>query len=161
MATLTNTSDFSKDGTGTFYKNKKEHKGQFVYVVDDDTPDGAVNVRPVYVFESVQAVKKSVEAVAKFKSLTGYFQSGCTVGIKVAVPTDSYKLVVWNDEKKKRRIAADTPLAANSKFMLSTIITASQAAEMQTADGTVIVFSSLEPLIKAGFHRVYRKSETE
>jgi hypothetical protein len=77
------------------------------------------------------------------------------------VPADSYKLVVWNDEKKKRRIAATTPLAANSKFMLSTIITASQAAEMQTADGTVIVFSSLEPLIKAGLHRVNRKSKTE
>jgi CRISPR-associated endonuclease Csn1 len=153
--------DFSKDGTGTFYKNKKEHKGQFVYVVDDGTPDGTVNVRPVYVFESVQAVKMAFESVPKFKSLIGYFQSGCTIGIKEPVPADGYKLVVWNDEKKKRRIAATTPLAANSKFMLSTIITASQAAEMQTADGTVIVFSSLEPLIKAGLHRVYQKSETE
>lgn len=150
--------DFSKDGTGTFYKNKKEHKGQFVYLVDDGTPDGVVNVRPVYVFESVQQVKKTVETVQKFKRLIGYFQSGCTISIKQPVPVDGYKLVIWNEEKKKRRIVATTPLVP-SKFLLSTIITASQAVEAETANGTVVV-STLALLIKAGLHRVYRKSET-
>jgi len=150
--------DFSKDGTGTFYKNKKEHKGQFVYLVDDGTADGVVSVRPVYVFESVQKVKKNVEAFPQFKRLIGYFQSGCTISIIQPVPVDSYKLVILNDEKKKRRIVANAPLVPG-KFLSSTIITASQAVEAEMADGTVVV-STLAPLIRAGLHRVYHKSET-
>jgi CRISPR-associated endonuclease Csn1 len=148
--------DFSKDGTGAFYKNKKEHKGQFVYVVDDGTPDGAVNVRPVYVFESVRKVKKTVENAPKFKRLVAYFESGCTISVTQPVPASSYNLVIRDTEKKKKWIKATTPLMP-SKFLLNTIITKSQAIEAKTADGKVIV-STLEPCIKAGLHRVYQKA---
>ncbi len=146
--------DFSKDGTGTFYKNKKEHKGQFVLVVDDGTPNGKVIVRPVYVFESVRKVQNEVKAADKLKRIVGYFQSGCTVETDQPLPAGDYGFVVLNEEKKKRVKDATLPLAPG-KFLLKTIITKSRTVEMETATG-IVINSSLDSLIKAGLKRVLR-----
>lgn len=146
--------DFSKDGIGTFYKNKKEHKGQFVLVVDDGTPDGKVIVRPVYVFESVRKLQSEVEATDKLKRVIGYFQSGCTIETCQPLAAESHGFVVLNEEKKKRVKDAASPLATN-KFLLKTIITKSRAVEMETATG-IVINSGLDSLIKVGLKRVQR-----
>jgi hypothetical protein len=149
--------DFSKDGTGAFFKNKKEHKGYFVYLANDDSQEGVVNVRPVYVFESVQRVKSEVEALPKLKRLVGYLQSGCTVSIDQPVGVASFKIVTWTDENKKKLEAATLPLVPG-KYLLKTIITDSRAVELETATG-IEIKSTLKPLIKAGFRRVLKNRE--
>ena len=143
--------DFSKDGTGTFYKNKKEHKGQFVFLVDDGSSNGKVNARPVYVFESVRKVRSEVEAIDKLKRVVGYFQSGCAIEISQPLLKEGYGFVVLKDEKKKRE-KAESPLAPG-KFLLKTIITKSRAVEMETTAG-IVINSTLDSLIKAGLKRV-------
>jgi len=143
--------DFSKDGTGTFFKNKKEHKGQFVYLADNGTPDGKVIVRPVYVFESVRKVQSEVKATDKLKYVVGYFQSGCTIEICQPLSAESHGFVVLNEEKKKRVKDAASPLAPG-KFLLKTI-TKSRSIEMETATG-IVINSKLDSLIQAGLKRV-------
>jgi CRISPR-associated endonuclease Csn1 len=151
--------DFSKDGTGTFYKNKKEHKGQFVLVLDDGTPDGKVIARPIYVFESVRKVQREVEAADKLKRMIGYFQSGCTIEIDQPLPMENHGFVVLNEEKKKRVKEAASPLAPG-KFLLKTIITKSRAVEMESTTG-IIINSNLESLIKAGLKRVSKNQKKQ
>jgi hypothetical protein len=70
---------------GAFYKDLKEHKGQFVYVLDDGTPDGEVALEPVYAFQSPAIIRAKVLDAPKLKRLVGFFQSGCTVEIEKTI----------------------------------------------------------------------------
>jgi hypothetical protein len=67
------------------------------------------------------------------------------------LPVEQYKLVVKNEAKQKRRIAAGSLLKAG-QFILNTIITKSQDVEM-TAPNGVKIATNLEHLVKVGFRQ--------
>jgi len=148
--------DLSKDGTGAYRKALKGHKGQIVYIettAKKGVEKKVVQVRPVYAFESVDRVRAELKQEFGDKiEFRGFFQSGCLISFDRQLPVESFKLVVWNEAKQKRRIAATSPLMP-SKFLLNTIITDSRVVEMTTANGNLIV-SKLDPLIKAGLQRM-------
>jgi CRISPR-associated endonuclease Csn1 len=134
--------DLSKDGTGSYRKALKGHKGQIVYVeisVDKkgETKETA-QVRPVYAFESQAQVSK--ELAEKFGGkcrVIGFFQSGCLV--EVDKPVAHAKL----------------PLPPG-KYRLNTILTDSKNVKVTTADGRTypdIPRYNLENMIAAGFKR--------
>ena len=72
--------DLSKDRSGAYRKAKKGHKGQIVYLDEKGKP----RVRPVYVFESIAAVRK--EIMRGGFSIIDFFQSLCAVEISAAIP---------------------------------------------------------------------------
>jgi CRISPR-associated endonuclease Csn1 len=110
--------DLSKDHRGGWRKAKQEHKGQIVYF----NAEGKPKVRPVYVFESVPAVRAEIKAEGgKFY---GFFRSGCLVQIDRAIAH------------------AKTPLEAGV-YRLNTLLTDGRAkvtgATGQTSDRISIV----------------------
>jgi CRISPR-associated endonuclease Csn1 len=81
--------DLSKDGTGAFRKALKGHKGQFVYLAENNKP----KVRPVYAFESVSKVRSELIKIVEQTAIKGFFQSGCLVEIKLPVAHSKTPLV--------------------------------------------------------------------
>ncbi len=71
--------DLSKDGSGSWRKAKKGHRGQIIYLDGKGVP----RVRPIYVFESPALVAASLKEQG-IKTI-GFFQSGCTVSVKEVV----------------------------------------------------------------------------
>jgi CRISPR-associated endonuclease Csn1 len=68
--------DLSKDGSGSYRKGKKGHRGQLVFL----TANGQPRVRPVYAFESLAQARKSLLTEAEPGSrFYEFFQSGCLV----------------------------------------------------------------------------------
>ena len=147
VGTPTEYKDLSKDCSGAYYKAKKNHKGQFV--VRDST--GAVHVEPVYAFDSASKVKERILKEHPGGRIEGFFQSDCMVKTTREIPPDRYKLVVLNEEKKKRRITTSDPLPA-SKLTLRTIVTEGRIAEMTLANNVRVV-ALLEDWLKAGLMR--------
>jgi len=139
--------DLSKDKTGALVKAKKGHKGQIIYLNENQKP----HVRPIYVFESAKIVSDELSKNIGLSNIFGFFQSDCMVEICKEMPMESYNIVVLNDEKKKRRIKADSTLLPQ-KLILNTIITNGLVAEMTTSDSQRIVVK-LSELIKYGFRR--------
>ena len=135
--------DMSKDGTGAFRKALKGHKGQIVYAISTTDKKGekkeAIAVRPIYAFES--AAKVSIALQAEFGDdlqVKGIFQSGCLV------------------QTEKETAHAKKPLP-RGKYLLNTIITASNAAKLTTTDGRTypdIPLYSLASLFAAGMKRI-------
>jgi CRISPR-associated endonuclease Csn1 len=134
--------DLSKDGTGSYRKALKGHKGQIVYVETSVDKKGetkeTAQVRPVYAFESQAQVSK--ELAEKFGDkcrVIGFFQSGCLV--EVDKPVAHAKL----------------PLPPG-KYRLNTILTDSKNVKVTTADGRTypdIPRYNLGNMIAAGFKR--------
>jgi CRISPR-associated endonuclease Csn1 len=139
--------DMSKDGTGAYRKALKGHKGQIVYW--DAT--GELCVAPIYPHDSIYRKQKEVESLGGKSKFYGFFRSDCTVSIEADLPVEQYKLVVKNEAKQKRRIAAGSLLKAG-QFILNTIITKSQDVEM-TAPNGVKIATNLEHLVKVGFRQ--------
>jgi CRISPR-associated endonuclease Csn1 len=67
--------DLSKDGKGAWRKAKQGHQGQVVFLDKLGKP----RVRPIYVFESVHAVKKRIAEEGGV--FYGLFRTGCLVSI--------------------------------------------------------------------------------
>ena len=120
--------DFSKDGCGAYRKASGSHKGQVVY----RDPTGKYRVRPVYVFESLGAVREEVRA--KGGEFVEFFQSGCAVSLDSLV-----------DHPK-------TPLPSG-KYELSTML-ADGRAKLKNTSGQTSLPISLEKFIKAGLKRI-------
>ncbi len=134
--------DLSKDGTGSYRKALKGHKGQIVYVLISMDKNGenkeAAQVRPVYAFESQAQVSKEVaEKFGEKCRVIGFFQSGCLVEVD--------KTVAHNK----------SPLP-NGKYRLNTILTDSKSVKVTRADGKTypdIPLYNLGNMIAAGFKR--------
>jgi len=134
--------DLSKDGTGSYRKALKGHKGQIVYVETSVDKKGetkeTAQVRPVYAFESqAQVSKELAEKFGKKCRVIGFFQSGCLV--EVDKPVAHIKL----------------PLPPG-KYRLNTILTDSKNVKVTTADGRTypdIPRYNLGNMIAAGFKR--------
>src|SRR5665213_451556 len=134
--------DLSKDGTGSYRKALKGHKGQIVYVETSVDKKGeakeTAQVRPVYAFESQSQVSK--ELAEKFGDkcrVIGFFQSGCFVEDELEVPH------------------AKKPLKAGV-YRLNTI-RADRQVQLTSADGKTypdIPFFHISKLLTAGFKRV-------
>ena len=120
--------DFSKDGCGAYRKASGSHKGQVVY--RDQT--GKYRVRPVYVFESVGAVREEVRL--KGGEFVEFFQSGCAVSLDTLVDHPN------------------TPLPAGT-YELSTML-ADGRAKLKNISGRTSLPISLEKFIKAGLKRI-------
>ncbi len=73
--------DMSKDGTGSYRKALKGHKGQIVYVDEANKP----KVRPVYAYESSHAVRAALLKGNPRIVIRGFFQSGCLVELAESV----------------------------------------------------------------------------
>jgi len=139
--------DLSKDKTGALVKAKKGHKGQIIYLNENQK----LHVRPIYVFESAKIVLDELSKNIGPSNIFGFFQSDCMVEICKEMPMESYNIVVLNDEKKKRRTKADSTLLPQ-KLILNTISTNGLVAEMTTSDSKRIVVK-LSELKKYGFRR--------
>jgi CRISPR-associated endonuclease Csn1 len=119
--------DFSKDGCGAYRKASGSHKGQVVY----RDPTGKYRVRPVYVFESVGAVREEVRL--KGGVFVEFFQSGCTVSLDTMV------------EHKKTPLPAGTYILGTMRGDGYTVLRSSQGGCSPI---------SIETLIKAGLKRI-------
>jgi CRISPR-associated endonuclease Csn1 len=135
--------DLSKDGTGTYRKAFKGHKGQIVYAETTTTKKGVekktFQVRPVYAFESVAKVRAALEKElgSRFE-FKGFFQSGCAIEVTKDVVHDV------------------KPLPAG-RYLLNTIRTDSKDVKVTTAAGKThpeIPRYNLGNMIAAGLRRV-------
>jgi CRISPR-associated endonuclease Csn1 len=121
--------DLSKDGCGAYRKAYGSHKkGQVVY---RDTT-GRYRVRPVYVFESVSAVRNEVRSQGHH--FVEFFQSGCAVSLDALVEH------------------ATTPLPAGV-YELSTMRSDGRA-KLKNASGKTSLEISIQKLFIAGLARV-------
>jgi CRISPR-associated endonuclease Csn1 len=136
--------DMSKDGTGAYRKALKGHKGQIVYW--DST--GELCVAPIYPHGSIFQKRQQIESLGGNSRFYEFFQSDCPVRTTKEIPAESYKLVVRNDAKQKRRVSATKPLPA-CELTLRTIITKDLIAELTQANNTRVV-ASLDVWVKAG-----------
>jgi len=135
--------DLSKDGTGAYRKALKGHKGQIVYSLLTTDKKGAkretIAVRPIYAFESAAKVSTALRAeFGDALQVKGIFQSGCLV------------------EMERETAHAKKPLPSG-KYLLNTIITASNAAKLTTMSGHTypdIPLYGLSNLLAAGMKRV-------
>ena len=139
--------DLSKDGSGAWRRGKKSHKGQIVYW----DASGMIAVRPVFAHGSAAQEREAVEAMGGKAKFYAFFQSDCAVRTDREVRAEDYMLVVKNEAKQKRRLAASTSLSPR-EMTLRTIITKSLVAELTLADNTRLV-ATLEVLVAAGLRR--------
>jgi CRISPR-associated endonuclease Csn1 len=140
--------EMSKDGRGTWRKGLGSHKGQIIYW----DPAGILAVRPVYAHGSVSKEIRSIESLGGKAKIYGFFQSECAVRTTKSIPANQYKLVVQNEEKKKRRLIASEPLPP-CELTLKTIVTKDSIAEMTLANNVRVV-ASLDVWIEAGLTRL-------
>lgn len=140
--------DMSKDGTGAYRKALKGHKGQIVYW----NAAGELCVAPVYPHDSIFQQRKIVESLGGNSKFYGFFQSDCPVRTTREIPAESYKLVIKNEAKQKRRISAEKPLPA-SELTLRTIITKDLIAELTQANNARVV-ASLGVWVEAGLTKI-------
>ena len=140
--------DMSKDGTGAYRKALKGHKGQIVFW----DAVGDLCVAPVYPHASIHQKRMEIESIGGKSKFYGAFRSDCMIELTSELPVGHYKLVVKNEAKQKRRIAASCPLKAG-QFILNTIITKSQDVEMTAPNGAKIA-TNLEHLVKIGFRQI-------
>ena len=92
-----------------------------------------------------------MEAMGGKAKFYAFFQSDCAVRTDREVRAEDYMLVVKNEAKQKRRLAASTSLSPR-EMTLRTIITKSLVAELTLADNTRLV-ATLEVLVAAGLRR--------
>jgi CRISPR-associated endonuclease Csn1 len=140
--------EMSKDGRGTWRKGLGSHKGQIIYW----DQAGILAVRPVYAHGSVSKEIRSIESLGGKAKICGFFQSECAVRTTNLIPPSKYKLVVQNDAKQKRRMAASDPLPP-CELTLKTIVTKDLIAEMTLANNARVV-APLDVWIKAGLTRL-------
>lgn len=89
--------DLSKDRSGSYRRGKKGHRGQIVYLRQQQARDGntkqTVCVRPVYAFESRHQAEKSLhDEFGATIAIHGFFQSGCLISIDSEVHHDKANL---------------------------------------------------------------------
>jgi CRISPR-associated endonuclease Csn1 len=124
--------EMSKDQRGTWRKGDGNHKGQIIY----QDASGAPKVHPVYAHASI--IRETEKLNEDGCVVLGFFQSGCIVETKKAVPAASYSMVIKNEKDQKRRIAAIADLPP-SKLTLRQIVTKSMMVELTLADSTRVV----------------------
>jgi len=134
--------DLSKDGTGAWRKAKGDHQGQIIYT----DAEGNLAVRPVYAHASI---KQEMQALGDKSQVHWFVRSKCLIRLHNELAQADYKLVIKNEQKKKRRVPAKTPLHP-ATFMLNNIITKSMDVEFTAASGQRLV-APLRVLINAGF----------
>ena len=122
--------EMSKDGTGAWRKGLGSHKGQIIYW----DKNGVLSVRPVFAHGSIAKERQAVEEIGGKAKFYGFFQSDCAVRTTKAIPAESYKLVVRNEAKQKRRIPAEKTLPP-CELTLRTIITKDFIAELTAEMG--------------------------
>ena len=133
--------EMSKDGGGAYRRDKKEHKGQIIYIERVKNKKGAINeilmVRPVYSFESRRTVELQLkEALNDAINIYGFFQSGCLIGVESEV------------SHKKRPLRSGT-------YLLNTI-RADKFVQITNQQGQTypdLPLYSLKNLIAAGLRR--------
>ncbi len=140
--------DMSKDGTGAYRKALKGHKGQIVYW----DAAGELCVAPIYPHDSLFQKREKINSLGGKSKFYGFFQSDCPVRTKKEIPMESYKLVIRNEAKQKRRIVAEKPLPP-CELTLRTIITKDMIGELTLADNTRVV-ASLDVWVAAGLERI-------
>jgi len=140
--------DMSKDGTGAYRKALKGHKGQIVYWNDE----GKLCVAPIYPHDSIFQQREKIKSLGGKSKFYEFFQSDCPVRTTKEIPAESYKLVIKNEAKQKRRISAEKPLPA-SELTLRTIITKDFIAELTQANNTRVV-ASLDVWVNAGLTKI-------
>lgn len=139
--------DLSKDGTGAYRKALKGHKGQIIFWNEN----GVLSVRPVFAHGSVAKERRTIAMLGGKARFYGFFQSDCAVKTTKEIPADKYKLVVKNEAKQKRRIAAQKPLSP-CELTLRTIITKDFIAELTLANNTRVM-ASVDVWAEAGMSR--------
>jgi hypothetical protein len=139
--------DMSKDGTGAYRKALKGHKGQIIYW----DAAGELRVAPIYPHDSIFQKRKKIESLGGKSKFYEFFQSDCPVRTISEIPAGSYKLVVKNEAKQKRRISAEKALPA-CELTLRTIITKDFIAELTLANNMRVV-ASLDVWVKAGLSK--------
>jgi hypothetical protein len=140
--------DMSKDGTGAYRKALKGHKGQIVYW----DAAGELCVAPVYPHDSLFQKREKINSLGGKSKFYGFFQSDCPVRTKKEIPMESYKLVIKNEAKQKRRIVAEK-LLPPCELTLRIIITKDMIGELTLADNTRVV-ASLDVWVGAGLERI-------
>jgi CRISPR-associated endonuclease Csn1 len=126
--------DLSKDGSGSYRKAKKGHRGQLIFL----NAKGEPHVRPVYAFESLAQVRKNLlEEAGPGSQFYGFFQSGCLVTLDKPAAHPKHTL-------------------PPGKYLLNTI-RAGGDVKLTTPEGKThpdIPRYSLKMLVASGFRRV-------